>query len=846
MREDTLGSMSVDRFLTEIRRTSQLSHAHIVPVLDSGDHFGRPFFVLPFMDGGTLRDRLNRSRQLPFEEVIAIGVTIARALQFAHEHGVIHRDVKPENILFNNGLPCLADFGTSRALEHAANDPTTSTGIVRGTAAYMSPEQASGEREYDGRTDIYSLGCVLYEAVAGMQPFVGPSAQAVITQRIAHEPRPVSVYRPSTPPELQAVLSKATATAPGDRYQSAVEFADALEGLLSVVGNLEAAAAARASKARVRRLQQIVAAVVVIAAVAAGAWMALRPALNANDWMLVADFEAPADDPSLGLAVRELASEAFRQSRFVQIVDRRQLNEVMRRANMPETLPVTSTRARELAVRGAVTAVLQGAVRQMDSVQYEVVMHVVRAEDGTSIASKVRPATLQELPAAVQAIVGELREEIGERRDAIAATTPVRIVSTPSFAAFRKYSQAMDRISHDDDNEGSTALLKDAVALDPEFAAAWVALGNNYLAARQLDSARYAMTRAAAFPDRLTPGRLYKLRGDMAFTFDHDVRAALQWYDRFVAEEPSPSALSTRGFYRTALGRYEESLSDFRAGAIGSPFGASLSQPHLLNYGATLVVVGRIDEARRVLDSLTGMSRDYLAIMIPMAQSRWAAAESAAGSALLAATEPGFTRSNAITSLAAAKGAQGKFVEADNILQQAVVASRGASARWYERARLELALSQGNVPARPSLLAPDTTPAAVMLQALWSAAAGDTSAARRLLERASAKTAAPENAANIVTAWIDIHAGRPVAAAQRLAAAARAGEHDPLSVDRPDNFLLRWTTALAYERAGEPDSAVTFLRMLVEPTHMPPSHVALRGFLVPAAESRIKQLQGRR
>jgi serine/threonine-protein kinase len=181
LREDSLGSMSVDRFLAEIRRTSQLSHAHIVPVLASGEHSGRPFFVLPFMDGGTLRDRLNRSKQLPFEEVIAIGVTIARALQFAHSHGVIHRDVKPENILY---------FGTARALEHAANDPTTSTGIVRGTAAYMSPEQASGEREYDGRTDIYSLGCVLYEAVAGIQPFVGPSAQAIITQHAT--PRPSS------------------------------------------------------------------------------------------------------------------------------------------------------------------------------------------------------------------------------------------------------------------------------------------------------------------------------------------------------------------------------------------------------------------------------------------------------------------------------------------------------------------------------------------------------------------------------------------------------------------------------------------------------------------------------
>ena len=798
------------------------------------------------MDGGTLRDRLQRAKQLPFEEAIAVGVTIARALHFAHSHGVIHRDVKPENILFNNGEACLADFGTARALEHAANDPTTSTGIVRGTAAYMSPEQASGEHEYDGRTDIYSLGCVLYEAIAGMQPFVGPSMQAIISQRLAHAPRPVSIYRPSTPPEVEAVLTKATAIAPGDRFQTAEQFADALESLLVVVRNESEAAKGREARARLRRVVRYVAGAVTVGLVVAGVRFAFRPPLSANDWMLVADFEGPADDPSLALAVRDLASEAFRQSRFVQIVDRRQLNEVMRRADMPETTTVTNTRARELAVRGAVNAVLQGAVRRMDSAQYEVVMHVIRADDGRSVASKVRSAGLQDLPTAVHALVGELREEVGEHREAIAATAPVRSVSTPSFAAFRKYSEAMDRIGRSDDNTGSTALLKDAVALDPQFAAAWVALGNNYLAARQPDSAQYAMKKAAMFPGRLTPGRLYKLRGDMAFSFDHDVRAALQWYDRFVAEEPSPSALSTRGFYRTALGHYEEALPDFRAGATGSPFGASFLQPHLLNFGAVLVVVGRIGEARLVLDSLTGTSRDYLSTMILMAESRWRDAESSAAAAVTAATEPGVMRSNAITSLASAMAAQGKAGGADSVLRHAVAGSHGASARWYERARLELALSLGPARARSDILPGDDTPPAMALRALWSAVSGDTALARRLLDAAGTKTPLPENVAPVINAWIDIHAGRPRAAAQRVADAARAGEHDPLSVDRPDNFLLRWTTAMAYERAGEPDSAITFLRLLADPKHMPPSHVALRGFLVPVAQARIKQLQGRR
>jgi tRNA A-37 threonylcarbamoyl transferase component Bud32/tetratricopeptide (TPR) repeat protein len=229
LREDATRNIDLERFRFEIRQLSTLSHPNIVPVLDSGEVEGRPYFVLPFLEGGTLREKLRKDKQLPFDEVIAIGVTIARALEFAHSHGIIHRDVKPENILFSEGQVCLADFGTARHLEHRAGDPTTSTGMVPGTAAYMSPEQASGEREYDGRTDIYSLACVLYECVAGMQPFVGPTMQAVISQRLSHPPRPVSVYRPSVPGELEQVLVKATAMAPADRFAGAGDFASALE-----------------------------------------------------------------------------------------------------------------------------------------------------------------------------------------------------------------------------------------------------------------------------------------------------------------------------------------------------------------------------------------------------------------------------------------------------------------------------------------------------------------------------------------------------------------------------------------------------------------------------------------
>jgi serine/threonine-protein kinase len=218
------------RFLREIRLTTALHDPHIVPLLDSGQADGLLYCVMPFMDGGTLRDRLAQERPLPLNEAVLIARTIAGALESAHSKGLIHRDVKPANILFVGGQACLGDFGIARAIARGSGDDDTSTtaGIVRGTPAYMSPEQAAGNQHYDGRSDIYSLGCVLYEMIAGVQPYVGPSAESLLSQRMVHSPRPLEMYRPSVPRELAEVVERALMIAPADRYQTAGEFEAAL------------------------------------------------------------------------------------------------------------------------------------------------------------------------------------------------------------------------------------------------------------------------------------------------------------------------------------------------------------------------------------------------------------------------------------------------------------------------------------------------------------------------------------------------------------------------------------------------------------------------------------------
>jgi serine/threonine-protein kinase len=217
------------QFLREVETSKGLVHPRIVPMLDSGTADGRPFLVLAYMEEGTLRSRLQRDRQLPFADAIAIAVSIGEALAYAHDAGLIHRDVKPENILFAEGKAHLADFGIARALERVTGDITTSTGVVRGTAAYVSPEQAGGQVDYDGRADIYSLGCVLYEMIAGVPAFVGPNPQSVIAQRLSFPPTQLSQYRDTVPPALEEIVERAMMVSPADRYQSVREMLLALE-----------------------------------------------------------------------------------------------------------------------------------------------------------------------------------------------------------------------------------------------------------------------------------------------------------------------------------------------------------------------------------------------------------------------------------------------------------------------------------------------------------------------------------------------------------------------------------------------------------------------------------------
>jgi serine/threonine protein kinase/Flp pilus assembly protein TadD len=224
LNRDVAASLGPQRFLQEIKTAASLTHPHIVPVHDSGESEGSLFYVMPQIEGETLRGRLDRERQLPISEILRLVRPLAAALDFAHRHGVVHRDIKPENIILCEGEPLILDFGIAKAISAAGGDSMTRTGVAIGTPAYLSPEQASGETQLDGKSDQYSLACVVYEMIAGTPPFTASTAQGVIAKRFSERAAPL----PKVPPALSDAVLKALSLEPAGRFASVSEFAQAL------------------------------------------------------------------------------------------------------------------------------------------------------------------------------------------------------------------------------------------------------------------------------------------------------------------------------------------------------------------------------------------------------------------------------------------------------------------------------------------------------------------------------------------------------------------------------------------------------------------------------------------
>ena len=267
--------VGAERFLAEIETTAGLQHPHILPLFDSGEADGFLFYVMPYVEGETLGDRIDREKQLPVDEALGIATAVANALQTAHDAGIVHRDIKPANILLSRGEPLVADFGISLAVGAAGGSRLTETGLSVGTPYYMSPEQATGDQAVGPASDTYALACVLYEILVGEPPYLGNTAQAVLGKIIQGAPVSATTVRKSIPANVDAAIRKALERLPADRFTGAQEFAKALADPGFRHGEM-AGTGVGAESGPWKRLAVVLASLLVVASTVAG-WALLRP-----------------------------------------------------------------------------------------------------------------------------------------------------------------------------------------------------------------------------------------------------------------------------------------------------------------------------------------------------------------------------------------------------------------------------------------------------------------------------------------------------------------------------------------------------------------------------------------
>ena len=474
LRPELAAALGAERFLLEIRTTANLRHPHILPLYDSGEADGFLFYVMPLVEGESLRDRLNREKQLPIDDALRIAGEVADALHYAHAHGVIHRDIKPENVLLESGHAVVADFGIARAVSAAGGERLTEPGLAIGTPAYMSPEQATGSTDIDARSDLYSLGCVLYEMLVGETPYTGPTPMAILARKLS-EPLPrISVVRERVPPEVEEALVKVLARTPADRFATAAQFGETLSHAMTRPAT---------DTARRRLGLWVLAAGLLLAVISAGAvWffqtggpgtLFAKGSINPGDRVLLADIANLTDDTTLAYAVSDGVRTMLADPRVVRLVDPANVRETLSRMGWsPETRLVDSV-AREVAERESAKVFLAGEISRLGA-GYQFTIRVVQTVDGVELLRKrVTASDSEQIIPALDRLGGQLRRAIGESMHRALVRPPLARVSTGSLPALRAYSEVMLRGGVALPKDQRLALIDQAIAQDSDFAMAW-------------------------------------------------------------------------------------------------------------------------------------------------------------------------------------------------------------------------------------------------------------------------------------------------------------------------------------------------------------------------------------
>jgi serine/threonine-protein kinase len=466
MRPELAQALGPERFLREIRLCARLQHPHIVVVYDSGETDGQLWFTMPYIDGETLRERLLREKQLPVDDALRITGEVADALHYAHQQGVIHRDIKPENILLSGSHALVADFGIARAFDSGSGERLTASGISVGTPQYMSPEQALAERDLDPRTDIYSLGCVLYEMLTGEPPYTGPNPQAVLAKRLS-EPVPHVRTGRDVPLALEQVVNRALARAPADRFRTAAELAAALR-------------ADRPSPPRSRRRFVRPVAVGITLLILGLGYAAFRLARSAGG--VAPPPASAAVIPFVDLSPQK-DQEYFSDGLTEELITTLSQVPGLRVAARTSSFQFKGQNpdVHDVGRKLDVAAVLEGSVRRSGN-RLRVSAQLISVKDGYQLWSESYDRDLADVFAVqedvARSIVAALRVRLAPARASALAVRP-----TSDLQAYDLYLKG--RFAWNQRNASAlpeaVRYLEEAVARDARFARAWSALAQAYL-----------------------------------------------------------------------------------------------------------------------------------------------------------------------------------------------------------------------------------------------------------------------------------------------------------------------------------------------------------------------------
>ncbi len=665
---DLARTLGPERFQREIKLAARLQHPHILTVHDSGEAAGQLWFTMPYVEGESLRDRLRRERQLPVDDALRITREAAQALQYAHDHGVVHRDVKPENLLLTtDGNTLVADFGIARSL--AGEEHLTQTGLSVGTPAYMSPEQASGDKALDARTDIYSLGAVLYEMLAGEPPFTGPSAQAIIMKRLTEPVPPVHKARPSVPAGVDQAIQRALAPIAADRFATVAEFARALQSASTVATGAPAALATTVAAAALTTSATLPAPPVArrrvpVAALAMGlgfvfglgvlfAWRRSHPGADEGTGpkrVAVLPFENLGDSSQAYFAdgVSDEVRGKLSQVGGLAVIARASSNEYRHTTKPPQQI------ARELGADYLLTATVRWEKHPDGTSRVRVSPELVRVEPGAAPTTRWQQAFDAALTDVFQVqadiagqVASALNVALGDstRRELAARPT----ANLDAYDAYLKGEAAwLSGAAGDPPSlQRAAGFYEQAVALDSTFVAAWAQLGRtrSSLYLNGTPSPRLARDAEAATAQarHLGPTRPESdlASGDYLILVKADNERARAAYSAGLNLAPNNvDLLVAAAAAERTLGHWESAVSRFQRAEVLDPRSARAAR--LL--GNTLLYLRRYGPADSALDRAlalapANLSTLHLKVEVALARGDLAGARAAVRAALVA-TEP--------------------------------------------------------------------------------------------------------------------------------------------------------------------------------------------------------------